>query len=166
MLMFFCLPPRWPQYTLSWFIKSLLSLYLSAFWRSYLCCSACETSGWFIATKTESRAALATLPEYCISYTPCFYLCPCCGLILDSLYIVQRRECTFCLSEKLQRSSGVKMCFSTCLPCRAVVSATHWLWKLRQGIMCKWEHDSVMGKKQINPRCLKRLNHKQDGENI
>jgi len=111
-LMFFCLPPLWPQYTPSWFIKFLLLLYLSAFWRPYLCCSACKTSGWFIGTKTQLSATLAALCKYCISYTLCSYLCPCRGLSLGSLYAVQRRQRSFCLAEKLLRFSGVKMCFS------------------------------------------------------
>lgn len=99
---------------------------------------------------------LATLPECCVPYTLCSYLCPCCGLIFDSLCVVQRREQTFCLSEKLLRSSGIKACFSTCIPHRAAISVSrHWLGKFRKGIICKWEHDSVMGKIQTNARCLK-----------
>lgn len=153
--MSFCLPPHWPQYTPYWFIKFLLSLDLSAFWRPYLCCSAFETSGWFTETKTQTSRVLAALPEYCVSYTLCSYLCPCCGLIFDSLCVVQREQ-TFCLTEKLLRSSWIKVCFSTCFPHKAAISVSrHWLGKSRQGIICKWEHDSVVGKIQTNTRCLK-----------
>lgn len=118
--------------------------------------AACETSAWFIETKTQKSTVLAALPEYCVSYTLCSYLCPCRGLIFDSLCVVQRGEQTFCLSEKLLRSSGIKICFSTCIPHKAAISVSrHWLGKFGQGIMCKWEHDSVVGKKQTNTRCLK-----------
>lgn len=156
MLMSFCLPPHWPQYTPCWFIKFLLSLDLSAFWRPYLCSSACKTSGWFIETKTQTSTVLAALPGYYVSYTLCSHLCPCRGLIFDSLCIVQRREQTFHLSEKLLRSSGIKVCFSTCIPQKAVIAVSkHRLGKFRQGIMCKWEHDSGVRKIQTNTRCLK-----------
>lgn len=155
MLMSFCLSPHWPQYIPCWSIKFLLSLDLSAFWRPYLCSSACKTSGWFIETKTQRGTVLAALPEYCVSYTLCSYLCPCHGLFFDSLCVVQKREQTFYLSEKLLRSLGIKGCFSTCIPHKAAISVSrHWLGKFRQGIMCKWEHDSVVGKIQTNTRCL------------
>lgn len=155
MLMSFCLSPHWPQYTPCWSIKFLLSLDLSAFWRPYLYSSACKTSGWFTETKAQRGTMLAALPEYCVSYTLCSYLCPCRGLFFDSLCVVQIREQTFYLSEKLLRSLGIKVCFSTCIPHKAAISVSrHWLGKFRQGIMCKWEHDSVVGKIQTNTRCL------------
>lgn len=118
--------------------------------------AACETSAWFRETKTQTSTVLAALPEYCVSYTLCSYLCPCRGLIFDSLCVVQRGEQTFCLSEKLLRSSGIKTCFSTCIPHKAAISVSrHWLGKFGQGIMCKWEHDSVVGKNRQIPGASK-----------
>lgn len=152
MVMSCCLPPRWPQYTPSWFIKFLLSLYLSAFWRPYLCCSACETSGWFTQTKTEPSAALAALPEYCITYTLCSYLCPCRGLILDSLYVVSKKRAYFLpLTKASEILRSQKCTFPPVFLAEQPYLSRHWLWKFRQGIMCEWEHDSVAGKNRQIP---------------
>lgn len=159
MLMSFCLSPHWPQYTPSWSIRFFLSLCLSAFWRPYLCCSDCKISAWFI--KTQSRAVLTALPEYCVSFTLCFSLCLCRGLILDSLYHVlsASRKSSWDPQEEKYALLPVFLAKQRYL-------SRHWLRKFRQGIMCKRADDSVQGKKQTNTKCLKSFNHKQDGENI